>query len=86
MSSFIADQKADESLAEWWKRAKEGNDQYLIANGILYRTPLPGCPSGHDKLLVLSLKYREQVLHQAHDSIWAAHAGIKRTKEIIFVS
>ena len=37
--TFAADQKPDESLAPLWKQAEEGDDRWVIIDGILYRKP-----------------------------------------------
>jgi len=37
--------------------------------------------SDYDKLLVVPRSYIPDLLHTAHDSVWGAHHGIKRTCE-----
>ena len=78
---FITEQRRCDSLKHLWELAANGNSRYVIENGILFeRTPV-WIKSDHDKLLVVPRKYIPDLLSVAHDSVFGAHQGIKRTYE-----
>lgn len=75
---LAAAQEADESLATLWELAKEGDQNYWMKDSILYH-------SSEDQLgemltqVVVPKPYRNQVISMAHNSLTAAHLGVKKT-------
>lgn len=76
---FIKMQQQDESLKPVFKLALAGSDKYFIEDGVLFRRAIGGCNMSDDKLLCAPSRYREQLVRIAHDSMWSAHSGAKRT-------
>jgi hypothetical protein len=78
-AAFINEQRTCESLSHLWTLAKQSTSHYVVENNILYERTPAWIKSDFDKLLVVPIKYIPDLLHTAHDSIWGAHQGIKRT-------
>jgi hypothetical protein len=78
-TDFVAAQKADESLAHYWKLAETGSASFIISEGVLFKGTPSHVNSVCDKLLVMPVAYRDTLLKHAHDSVFAGHAGVKRT-------
>ena len=71
-------QERDESLKPLWELARDGGQNYLMKDDILYHL-------SEDKLgetlnqVVLPKSYRNQVIAMAHSAPTAAHLGVKKT-------
>ena len=82
-SEFLEEQKLDESLTHYWQVAEARSKEYIIVGDMLYRTLDANLPSLHDKALMVPVKYRQQILHIAHDNMFSAHSGVKSTTDRI---
>src|SRR6218665_1309397 len=74
----------DETLQEYWGKARQGEGNYVIENGFLYRTGRHNKNNeensvGLSKVLMLPVKYRQKVLEIGHDSLWSGHRGMHAT-------
>jgi len=78
---FAQRQQQDDSLKHLFKLAQAGSNQYFIEDGILYRRSIGGGELSDDKLLCVPSCYREQLVRTAHDSMWSAHSGARRTAQ-----
>jgi hypothetical protein len=54
---FLKEQSECKSLEHVWKLAKQGSQQYIIENGVLYESTPSWIKSDHDRLLVCPLKF-----------------------------
>ena len=79
--NFAKIQEQDASLSHFFELARAGSDKYFLEDGILYRRAIGGCDVLHDKLLRVPSCYREQLVRTAHDSMWSAHSGARRTAQ-----
>jgi len=61
--------------------AEQGVGHYVIENNILYEWTPAWVKSDYDKPLVVPRSYIPDLLRTAHDSVWGAYQGIKRTYE-----
>lgn len=82
-TDFTQAQQRDASLKHLFDLANAGSEKYFIEDGILYRRAIGGCNPPEDKLLVVPSCYREQLVRTAHDSMWSAHSGARRTAQRI---
>jgi hypothetical protein len=80
-SEFRLKQQHDESLKHLFDLARAGSDKYSIEDGILYRRSFGALNATDEKLLVVPACYREQLITTAHESLWSAHTGAKRTAQ-----
>ena len=65
---FMIEQRGCSSLQYYWKLAESGaSKELIIDNGLLYRIAPPNCRSVHDKLLIVPVKFRKQILFGIHD-------------------
>src|SRR6218665_3318536 len=81
---FREAQANDETLQEYWGKARQGEGNYVIENGFLYRTGRHNKNNeensvGLSKVLMLPVKYRQKVLEIGHDSLWSGHRGMHAT-------
>jgi hypothetical protein len=80
-SEFGLKQQQDGSLKHLFDLAGAGSEKYSIEDGILYRRAFGAFNTTDEKLLVVPACYREQLIKTAHESMWAAHTGAKRTAQ-----
>ena len=71
---FIKVQENDETLKECWNKAKMNLRNFKIKDNILYKINETGY-----YLVCVPLKFRENILYLAHDSIGGGHLGVEKT-------
>ena len=75
-------QHNDPTLSNIWNRAREGDGDYVVDEGYLYKTNKTnqdGRTEEMQKRLVVPKGYRSKVLDMAHGSIWGGHRGVQAT-------
>lgn len=82
---LAAIQRNDKSLSPCWRKSEEISSnypRYLVSNNILVREWLRGGNSKNvSNQIVLPESLREKIISIAHDSVWSAHLGIKKTQD-----
>jgi len=75
-------QKADKTLQILWERAQNGSREFKIVKGLLYKVATSaGAAADSELLLVLPQSYQSEAIRLAHDTPFAAHLGINKTKQ-----
>lgn len=79
---FQTAQKSDESLKDLWESIGDNDSRYEAINGFLYKksTYKDEDTNQSKPRLVVPQQYKKQLLHLAHDSLWAGHRGVHATK------
>ena len=79
--SFDELQKNDESLTRIWEAGREGKHGIVVDRGVLFH--IDHVLGERVMQLVVPATKRRQVLKQAHETVWSAHLGIKKTLQRI---
>ena len=81
---FKTEQKSDPTLRAWWNRAEKGSSEFKVINGLLHhKTPPGGLATTQDYVLVIPKCYQKEVIRVAHDTVFGAHLGAKKTSQRI---
>ena len=78
-SYFATEQRQDCSLRQYWNLAQAGSKEWIVEEGLLYRTSPENRNSQHDKLLVVPSRFRMYVLDQGHPLMVERHSGRRKT-------
>jgi len=82
--NFKIEQRNDPTLKAWWQRAKDGSAQFKEIDGLLHYRTSPGAPAiSQDYVLVVPSSYQAEVISAAHDTVFGAHLGTKKTAQRI---
>jgi len=77
-------QQQDASLADCWSMARQGEGNYVLSQGLLYRKDkVEGQPVCQ---LCVPTTRREPILKLAHDSVYGIHLGERKTCQRIKLS
>ena len=79
--SFDELQKNDESLTRIWEAGREGKHGIVVDRGVLFH--IDHVLGERVMQLVVPATKRRQVLKQAHETVWSAHLGVKKTLQRI---
>jgi len=65
-----------------WHRAKSGSHDFKVVNNLLYKVATsPGAAADSKLLLVLPETHQIEAIRLAHDTAFAAHLGVTKTRQ-----
>ena len=75
---FKEAQKEDKHLRTFWLKAKEGENNFMICKGLLYKSVMQQ-DKNMKRVLEVPWLFISKVLHYAHDNVLTGHQGMTRT-------